>query len=48
LHYRKRLPDASQVRCLFDRIAGLGRYFKDVVAWAQPCRRPDLEFFLNP
>jgi len=47
LHYRERLPDGLQVRCLFDRIAGLGRYSEDVAAWAQHCRRSDLEFFLN-
>jgi hypothetical protein len=47
LHYSERLPDAKQVRCLFGRIAGLGRYSKDVVAWAQQCRRSDLEFFLS-
>ena len=47
LHYSERLPDAQKVRSLFDRIAGLGRYSKDVLAWAQQCRRSDLEFFLN-
>lgn len=47
LHYSERLPDALRVRCFFDRIAGLGRYSKDVVAWAQQCGRSDLEFFLN-
>jgi len=47
LHYSERLPDAQQVRSLFDRIAGLGRYSKDVLAWARQCRRSDLEFFLN-
>ena len=47
LHYCEQLPDETQVRCLFDRIAGLGRYSKDVVAWARQCRRSDLEFFLS-
>jgi len=47
LHYSGRLPDARQVQSFFDRIAGLGRYSIDVAAWAQKCRRSDLEFFLN-
>ena len=47
LHYSERLPDAQQVQSLFERIAGLGRYSKDVVAWARQCRRSDLDFFLN-
>jgi len=47
LYYRERLPDAQQVRSLFERIAGLGRYSKDVLAWARQCRRSDLDFFLN-
>ena len=46
-HYCERLPDGPQFRCLFDRIAGMGRYSEDVLAWARQCRRSDLEFFLN-
>lgn len=48
LHYSERLPDEMQVRCVFERIADLGRYSKEVMAWARQCRRSDLEFFLNP
>lgn len=48
LYYGERLPDEQQVQSFFDRIVGLGRYSKEVLAWARQCRRSDLEFFLNP
>ena len=47
LHYCGRLPKPRQAGLYLERLAGLGRYSADVIAWATDCGRSDLEWFLD-
>jgi hypothetical protein len=47
LHYGGHLPKPRQAGLYLERLAGLGRYSADVIAWATACGRSDLEWFLD-
>lgn len=47
LFFSGRILDPRQAQTFLRRIASLGRYSKDVVTWAQHCRRADLDFFIG-
>ncbi len=47
LHYCGYLPKGWQTEVYLDRLAGLGRYSTEVIAWASACGRSNLEWFIN-
>lgn len=47
LHYCGYLPEHWQTDVYLERLAELGRYSAEVIAWARACGRSDLEWFIH-